>query len=65
MNCDVCGRSMTSKSGNSVQGINIILGDSSEDKNLNIKEIYPEIELHRDYKVCIVCWLRSLGVMLK
>lgn len=64
--CDVCGRSMTTQDGMSLIGLKISLIDSREGSaGGDILEIYPEIELGREYKICFVCCFKSLGVRLK
>ena len=65
MNCDVCGRNMTSKCGNNIVGISVDLSGFSEEMKIAMKEVYPEIKLDKSYNVCDVCWFRSFGLKLK
>jgi hypothetical protein len=49
--CDVCGRDMRAK-----KGTIIVSGE-------DFLTVYPEIELGRSYRVCWVCWMKSLGLL--
>ena len=61
--CDVCRRDMVTPDGKfEVQGINIKIW-SDEDKYLEFtKQLMYPYEPGRQYKICVACWLRSLGV---
>ncbi|HYE73114.1 MAG TPA: hypothetical protein VEF04_07285 [Blastocatellia bacterium] len=60
--CDVCGRSlMTTDGKTTMTGIEVRIFESDK---VALSEIYPELEPGRTYRVCMVDYLRSLGVRI-
>lgn len=60
MNCDKCGRSMTTKSGTSVVGMSLTVSDAPS-TNGEVQELYPELTLPFNWQVCWVCLAEMLG----
>ena len=55
--CDACGIPMTDESGSTVMGMSIQLeGDHAEIRR--VKSHFGKTS----FKVCYVCWIRSLGI---
>lgn len=61
MNCDVCGRNMTTTSEMTMIGLEVILRAEGEHIS-ELAKIYPEIEVGRIYRVCYMCLLKSMGI---
>lgn len=59
--CGVCGRSMTTPDGCTITGVVIELQGQTPGAIEGIKQVYPELELSKQYATCFVCWLRALG----
>jgi hypothetical protein len=62
--CDSCGRCLTLKSGGELTASLWAIKPSNENLAAEAAEIYPEIELGREYRICWACQLRNQGVNL-
>jgi hypothetical protein len=59
--CDVCGRNMTTKNGRrQLIGRSVVLDDHEG----VVSELYPELAGCKWFTVCLVCWLRSMGIKI-
>lgn len=60
MNCDVCGENLKDESGKAVAGVVIKLLGANPARN-KVEDIFGKNE----FRICYVCWLKSLGVKPK
>lgn len=59
--CDVCGRDMVDENDCEVVGYSIIIEDLGNYLSREVKYI-KETFGKADFKICYVCWIKSLGV---
>lgn len=60
--CDVCGRDLTLKSGGTLIGIEIEVSCLEEVAYASYTKAMKPYELDKKYRICFPCWLKSLGI---
>ena len=63
MRCEKCKRNMLGADGELYTGFAFAINDGLVTEDF--LRMYPELDKHRTYAICIVCWLKIMGMVFE